>query len=288
MRATVLISVAIAATSAEVIARETPSRDSEQVSLEVIAEQRKNLAKSTAGEGYGPQSPRDIEATYGANPVVFRPAPASSEMNLCDIHFHKYAEHKGGEFTKYAGPGDGKGYYTGYEYSGELTDAEVAPVDQEVCPSEHGSLSPGDTIEAHYVYTTAQVEPGPGLGSCFTPEVQNPQLRVEAQVYVLVNDDKARDFGELAKHEKKDGFHQALNIPEDTGEPVQYAGSTTGPAFNEVGSPFQVTWNVRPEVAKVDIKTVGEWCEGNVFNEDHAHGSRNLVINPHLLSKIEQ
>ena len=36
--------------------------------------------------------------------------------------------------------------------------------------------------------------------------------------------------------------------------------------------------------AKVNVKSVGQWCEGNVFNEDHAHGVRNLVINPKLLS----
>jgi hypothetical protein len=31
-------------------------------------------------------------------------------MNLCNIHFHKNAEHKGGEFTQYAGNGDGDGF----------------------------------------------------------------------------------------------------------------------------------------------------------------------------------
>jgi len=81
-------------------------------------------------------------------------------------------------------------------------------------------------------------------------------------------------------------MQQALNIPGATGTPVQYAGSTTGPGYNEKGSPFQVTWSVRPRVAKVNIETVGEWCKGNVFNEDHAHGVRNLVTNPDLLSRI--
>lgn len=207
-------------------------------------------------------------------------------MNLCNIHFHKNTEHKGGEFTKYAGNGDGHGYLSGYQYSGQLTKAELSPLGQEVCPSEHGSLYPGDTIEVHYVYSTAQIEPGPTLNSCFNDAITNPQLRVETQVYALVNDKNSRDFGELTEHASKDGLHQAMNIPNDTGTPVQYAGSTTGPGYNEKGSPYQVTWNVRPKVAKVNIVTVGEWCKGNVFDEDHAHGVRNLVTNPDLLSTI--
>ncbi|MCP5079377.1 MAG: hypothetical protein GY951_15140, partial [Psychromonas sp.] len=62
------------------------------------------------------------------------------------------------------------------------------------------------------------------------------------------------------------------------------AGSTTGPGYNEKASPYQVTWSVRPNVAKVSIESVGKWLEGNLFNEDHAHGVRNLVTNPDLLS----
>ncbi len=56
--------------------------------------------------------------------------------------------------------------------------------------------------------------------------------------------------------------------------------------YNEKGSPFQVTWSVRPKVAKVNIETVGNWCKGNIFDEDHGHGVRNIVKNPKLLSKI--
>lgn len=256
------------------------------VSDEVIAEQRRDLAENTAGEGFGPQSPRDIDDPAGTNPVVFSPAPSHKAMNLCNIHFHAQAEHKGGEFTVYAGNGDGEGIGTGYRYSGELAPSELAPVDAAICPSEHGSLEPGDTIELHYVHTTARIEPGPTLGACLDEEIGNPQLRVEAQVYVLVNDPSAADFGELTELQQVNGLHQAPNIPTDTGTPVQYAGSTTGPAYNEDGSPFQVTWSVRPEVKKVDITSVGEWCEDNIFDEDHAHAVRNLVINPDLLSPI--
>ncbi|MAX32026.1 MAG: hypothetical protein CME72_03030 [Halomonadaceae bacterium] len=254
----------------------------------VIEQQREMLKESTEGAGFGPQSPRDIDSSAGSNPVVFSAAPASVDMNLCNIHFHKNAEHKGGEFTEYAGNGDGHGYHSGYRYAGDFSESELRPVSEAVCPSEHGNLVPGDTIEVHYVYSTAQVEPGPTLGACMNAADKNPQLRVETQVYALVNDAAARDFGELAAHGIQDGLHQALNIPADTGEPVQYAGSTTGPAYNEIGSPFQVTWSVRPEVAKVNIHSVGQWCKGNVFEEDHAHGVRNLVVNPDLLSPLSR
>ncbi len=279
---------ALAAMPFSAIAKEAHSGGHGPVSDQVIAEQRQNLAKNTQGKGFGPQSPRDIDSVSGNNPVIFSPAPAYAQMNLCNIHFHKNAEHKGGEFTQYAGNGDGHGFQSGYQYTGKLTQAELAPVDKEVCPSKHGSLHPGDTIEVHYVHSTAQITPGPTLGACLSDSIKNPQLRVETQVYVLVNDRNAGDFIELTRHGEKNGYQQALNIPADTGTPVQYAGSTTGPGYNEKGSPFQVTWSVRPKVAKVDIASVGKWCEGNVFEEDHAHGVRNLVLNPDLLSEIKQ
>jgi len=257
------------------------------VADKVIAKQRKALAKNTKGKGFGPQSPRDIDAAAGNNNRIFSEAPAYTAMNLCNIHFHKNAEHKGGEFSTYAGNGDGHGYLSGYKYNGHLSDAEIASAKHEICPSAHGALSSGDTIEVHYVHSTADIKPGPTLGSCLSEAIGNPQLRVETQVYVLVNDKHALDFGKLTKHKKVNGLHQALNIPSNTGSPVQYEGSTTGPGYNEKGSPFQVSWSVRPQVAKVNIASVGKWCKGNTFNEDHAHGVRNLVQNPALLSKID-
>ena len=262
------------------------SEGGHDVSDKVIAKQRAELADNTKGKGFGPQSPRDIDNIEGTNDRVFESAPAYTEMNLCNIHFHESAEHKGKDFSVYAGNGDGHGYGSGYKYSGTLSSAEKAPVRHNACPSKHGDLEPGDTIEVHYVHGTAKIEPGPTLGSCLSDAIKNPQLRVETQVYVLVNDDDALDFGELTEHKKVNGLHQAINIPNNTGVPVQYEGSTTGPGYNEKGSPFQVTWSVRPHVAKVDIETVGEWCEGNDFDEDHAHGVRNLVTNPDLLSPI--
>lgn len=264
------------------------SEGHKQVSDKVVSAQRHMLAKNTDGAGFGPQSPRDIDTAAGNNHRTFGTAPNHTAMNLCNIHFHENAEHKGGEFTTYAGNGDGHGYGTGFKYNGELSKAELSHYDHKVGMSKHGDLEPGDTIEVHYVHTTANVKPGATLGSCLSEAIQNPQLRVETQVYVLVNDEKALDFVKLTHHEVVKGVHQATNIPTNTGAPIQYAGSTTGPSYNEAGSPFQVTWRVRPQVAKVSIGSVDTWLKGNAFKEDHVHGVRNLVMNPDLLSQIKK
>lgn len=253
---------------------------------DVIAAQRAALAASTDGAGFGPQSPRDLETLTGENKRSFAAAPAYTEMNLCNIHFHENAEHRGGQFTTYAGNGDGKGYGTGFKYDGDLTEAELAPLGRTVGGGEHGDLAPGDTIELHYVHTTAQIEPGPTLGACLSDSIGNPQLRVETQVYVLVNDDSAADFVELTEVGMVNGYHQAVNIPADTGSPIMYDGSTTGPSYNEKGSPFQVSWSVRPDVMKVSITSVEAWLADNIFDEKYAHGVRNLVRNPALISNI--
>ena len=109
---------------------------------------------------------------------------------------------------------------------------------------------------------------------------------METIVAVLVNDSAAADFQELNAIKRLNGFYQATGLPEGLGEPVTYAGSTTGPIYNEQGSPFQVTWNVRPRVLKVDIASVDRWLKNNPFEETAAHGVRNLVHNQKLLSPI--
>ena len=72
---------------------------------DVITAQRAALAASTDGAGFGPQSPRDLATLTGENNRSFNAAPAFTEMNLCNIHFHENAEHKGGQFTSFAGNG---------------------------------------------------------------------------------------------------------------------------------------------------------------------------------------
>lgn len=253
-----------------------------------LAEQRANLAEATNGAGFGPQSPRHIDEVAGANRIRFAAALPYTEMNLCNIHLHKNAEHAGGEFGRYAGHGDGKGFDSGYLYTGALSAEESAPVKIPVCQSAYGALQSGDTIEVHYVFSSALVTPGPTLGACLNAATANPQLRVEAQVFVLTNDEKAHDFTHLAAVAAEQDYQQAPNILNNTGQPIEYAGSTTGPSYNEVGSPLQVSWRVRPRVAKLNIHSVAQWCTANIFDENQAHGVRNLVVNPSLLSPVSR
>ena len=266
-----------------VVAGSAIAKDASIQSVEVVREaQNTALEKNTDTKGFGPQAPRDLNSKGGINRRIYAVAPPYQAMNLCNIHFHKNAEHKGGEFTT---PADGS--QAGYKYSGKLSPSEIKPLDAEICKGDHGGLQAGDTIEVHYVHSSAQVVPGPTLSSCLSESDSNPQLRVEAQVLVLVNDAKAANFEQLAQTSQSNNYSQAVNIPETTGKPIQYAGSTTGPAYNEKGSPLQVSWSVRPNVLKVNAQSVGQWCKQNIFKEDHAHGARNLVINEKLLSEIK-
>lgn len=253
----------------------------------VISGQNSALTAAATGAGFGPQSPRDISVRNGKNRRIFTLAPERQALNLCNIHLHENAEHRGGEFTTYAGNGDGRGNGTGYRYNGSLTAAELAPVGQAIGESEEGSLVPGDTVEIHFVYTSADAKPGVTLAACFSDATKNPQLRVEALVAVLVNNQKATSMTDIAAVKQVNGLYQAQNLPANLGKPIRYAGSTTGPNYNEVASPFQVTWSVRPKVAKVDINSLAAWLADNPFKETHAHGVRNLVVDPALLSAMD-
>lgn len=239
-------------------------------------------------EGFGPQTPRDISDIAGLNKRITSLAPPASEMNLCNIHTHTNAEHKGPGFSVYAGDGENGGF--------KCNETETLTEDQLKFPDtghgEHAAyagVEPGGTIEVHWVYSSCDVAPGEGLGSCLSEACANPELRVETQVFLVVNDETALDFNEVAyQGNMVNGLHQPLSLPTGTGDPVVFAGSTTGPAYTEaVCSPFQVTWSVRPSCTKVDINSLNEWsANGNVFNESHSHGVRQLVTAPELLSPI--
>ena len=169
--------------------------------------------------------------------------------------------------------------------SESLTEKELKTPSENHCKG----VKPGDTVEFHWVYSTCDVKPGKGLGSCLSDSCTNPNLRVESQVFTVVNDSSAINFKDLSYDGNiVNGLHQAKSLPTKTGKPIEFLGSTTGPAYTDQKfSPFQVSWSVRPQCAKVDINSLSEWCKGNIFEEDHAHGVRKLVTNPKLLSKIE-
>ena len=257
-----------------------PAKDATAHETHAVAHE----ATHEACVGFGPQTPRDIDQLAGTNKRNFSLAPSYTEMNLCNIHFHNNAEHKAKDFSIFAGEGDSAGYQCAISQS--LSRSELAlPKTGTVC----NGLKPGDTIEVHWVHSSCDIKPGAGLGSCLSDSCANPDLRVETQVFTLVNDRSALNFNDFDYPGRtKNGYHQAKALPTNTGKPVEFTGSTTGPKYSEaVCSPLQVSWSVRPHCAKLDIKSLGQWCENNVFGEDHAHGVRKLVVNPALLSEIK-
>jgi len=230
----------------------------------------------------GPQTPRDITKTKGSNPSEFEMAPDYDDLNLCNIHFHKNAEHKGPGFSVSAGSGEFGGYQC--NQTKDLTEKELVAPKVASCKN----LVPGDTVEVHWVYTSCNIKPGEGLGACSSAACANPQLRVETQVFLLTNNSDADDFNDFNLNAKKvEGKHQAKKLPKG-GKPVEFLGSTTGPSYNNDScSPLQVSWSVRPKCNTLDINTLHKWCEKNDFNENKAHGVRELVTNPKFLSEID-
>ena len=234
-------------------------------------------------QGYGPQTPRDITMAEGTNARLFTLAPSTENMNLCNIHTHTNAEHKGPGFSVSAGFGE----YGGWKCNetADLTEAELAMPENMAIDK----VKPGDTIEVHWVHTSCAVTPGAGLGSCLSDACANPQLRVEAQVFLVVNDGNALNFEDFAYDGNVvNGYHQPKAIPANTGEPAVFGGSTTGPSYTEAKcSPLQVTWSVRPQCAKLDINSLNAWvAKGNVFEEKSSHGVRQIVQSPELLAPI--
>lgn len=230
----------------------------------------------------GPQTPRDITNKHGLNSTTFPLAPPTSEMNLCNIHTHTNAEHKGPGYSVFVNATDSGGYAC--DSRSDLSEAELAPSE-----GAYAGVEPGDTIEVHWVHTSCAATPGEGLGSCVPENCEAPLLRVEAQVFLVVNDSDALDFTDMVYDGNiVDDMHQAKFLPSSTGEPVVFRGSTTGPKYTQSEcSPVQVTWSVRPQCAKLDIKSLHRWSElGNVFNETGSHGVRQLVTAPELLAPI--
>ena len=230
----------------------------------------------------GPQTPRDISSKAGLNTTTFGLAPNSKRMNLCNIHTHTNAEHKGPGFEIFVDGSDHGGYAC--NGTADLTDAEKAPYD-----SKFKGVKSGDTIEVHWVHTSCDATPGEGLGACVPESCESPTLRVETQVFLVVNDRSAPDFMRYAyQGNQVNGLHQPRSLPKGNGKPVVFRGSTTGPSYTQsVCSLAQVTWSVRPQCQKLDIASLDTWAKSeNVFNEKKSHGVRQLVTAPELLSQI--
>jgi len=250
-------------------------------------------ADPVACEVAGPQTPRDIASLLGNRTPDAPFAPPASEMNLCNIHTHTNAEHKGPGFSLFVSPYENGGYAC--NDTENLTGNEMKKD-----PGVDYVVEPGKTIEVHWVHTTCDTPesaPGEGLGPCLA--CPDAKVRVETQVFLVVNDSDALDFAAfIYDGNMVNGLHQPRAIPDHTGEPVQFWGSTTGPSYdNKMCSPYPVTWSVRPDCARVSAQSLNAWyaveedgtrADGsmNIFKEDHSHGVRQLVKNPDFLSEI--
>jgi hypothetical protein len=230
----------------------------------------------TRGRGTGRRRRATSATGGGGNASFWTLAPSPTQLNLCNIHTHTNAEHKGPGFSLFAGEGKFGGYRC--NESGNLTEAELTdPWNGE---GPFGNVKPGDIIEVHWVYSSCNVVPGEGLGSCLSDACANPELRVEAQTFLLVNDPKALDFRDFDYAGPTiDGLHQPKALPVGTGTQVVFTGSTTGPSFSQqTCSPLQVTWSVRPHCERLDINSLHAWAEdGNIFKEVASQGVRPLA-----------
>jgi hypothetical protein len=125
----------------------------------------------------------------------------------------------------------------------------------------------GDKVEFHWVYTNCipPVPPVQGLDNCVCDR-RDMVLRVYAQGYLVT--DSGGDVAEPAN-----GL-------------VRYPGSTTGTSFNsDKCSPAKVNWAVSPAILPLSKSALAAWCETNPWpNEDHPHGSRDLVTAPEWLA----
>jgi hypothetical protein len=221
--------------------------------------------------GAGPQAPRDIDLFAGSNPVQFSVAPPPSFLNLCNIHFHRNAEHKAAAFSTYVEDGEHSGWACKEPAAGRL---EMKEAEYNGCDG----IAPGDTIEVHWVYTSCNIKAagvtpmGGGLSACMTTTCSNPDLRVVAQVFLL----------------EKGGEEKFSTSPPAHSDPtVIYIGSTTGTSYSNTNcSPLQGTWDVKTTCSNLDIDDFSKWCRENEYKDHHAHGVRELVTSEALLSKI--
>ncbi|WP_179137668.1 delta-class carbonic anhydrase [Candidatus Entotheonella palauensis] len=111
----------------------------------------------------------------------------------------------------------GAGQHGGWKCNADIQSQQKAEALAPITASANGctNVQPGDTIEVHWIFSSCNVQPGEGLGACLSAECVNPQLRVEAAVYLLVNDDQAIDFGQFDYHTiDRQTYHQPTQLPD--------------------------------------------------------------------------
>ena len=126
-------------------------------------------------------------------------------------------------------------------------------------PGAYQGVEPGDTIETHWVHTSCEATPGEGLGACVPEACSNPLLRVEAQVFLVVNDPDALDFATMTYGGNiVDGRHQAKDdsVDDRRAGVVSRLNDRAVIRSNANVRKARVTWNVRPRCAKLDINSL--------------------------------
>jgi hypothetical protein len=249
------------------------------------------------------QSPADItKGSVGLRDPVGTLHRDYDEAGMClvNVHWHLGAEHKSdGEYDL-----DGDEFMAQYESGSDRRllaknaqpgwfcqgyDAEdpkyTTKYDWKFCEGMHVGL----TYEVHWPHSTAGHcgHLTDGLGGVFCTSHSPQAIGVEAQVFVIVNDD-AYDVTNLVSGMKtdwssKNGF---------TTDIAKYTGSTTGPSHdNDVCSPFGgISWHVDRMCHLVSAKSFDEMCMAmaaqGMTKDLHPHGSRELV-SPQWVSSVE-
>jgi len=222
----------------------------------------------------GPQAPRDIDSVWGTNTTQFRVTNNTNQMNLCDIHYHWNAEHKSAAYSTFVQIDDSE--HSGWAIVKPKSTNPVVRAAKDIGGDHPIGVMVGDTIEVHFVHTSCNVKyeelnPANGLNNCVTTVCANPQLRVVAQVFEVVEE-----------HGDVTSLNQPMQHDDAT---VVYTGSTTGAKYNnEHCSPFQVTWDVKKSTATIGAHDLVHWSHEH---EQHAHGVRELVTHDDLLSPIK-
>ncbi|HUO86325.1 MAG TPA: delta-class carbonic anhydrase, partial [Thermoanaerobaculia bacterium] len=202
-----------------------------------------------ADEPCGPQAPRDIGRAGGTNPLPV-PGDGSRPPRLCNVHFHRPAEHAG---------------------IGACPAVRAEPASFACAAGGGEPVRPGDEIEVHWVYTScpATAERRGGLADCVCEGPAEMELMVFGQEYAMTTDGDG-------------GAERELREP--SGDLARYAGSTTGPGWSDGSagdprpcSPARVEWAVARQCRALTLSALDAWCATNEWNEDHAHGVRQVI-----------
>ena len=169
----------------------------------------RRAALETLSTDAGPQSPRDIDQRAGNNRQIFSAAPPRQQMNLCNIHLHEGAEHRGGDFTTLIGVGDEAGFGTGFRYDGTLTAEELADAHEDFV-LEYGLTLVGGCCGTTPEHIGALVDRMSGL----TAHAREPHpVSAVASLYQqvpLVQDSTYLSIGERTNANGSKAFREAM------------------------------------------------------------------------------